>query len=216
MMEALSEYATTVCWGETASVLRIMPNSDLSCSTPSMVNLALKILWRQCSELACANIISSTSVGLRLRSLKALTRYSISSSARARPHCLFAVSSAARPPPSTSTNSMGWACRVENSCSASARVAKTDSVMRSCSKAAICAVCACDSSGLPPSRQDFTSTRYSVMRSTRNTLRPQLRAMSVALEAQGEMVPRRGVTTRATPSLPPTYGSPYVNKAARR
>jgi hypothetical protein len=34
------------------------------------------------------------------------------------------------------------------------------------------------------------------MRSTRVTARPQLRAMSVALEAQGETVPRRGVTTR--------------------
>ena len=30
-----------------------------------MVKSALKILWRQCSLLACANIISSTSVGLR-------------------------------------------------------------------------------------------------------------------------------------------------------
>ena len=33
---------------------------------------ALKILWRQCSELACANIISSTSVGLRPRARKAV------------------------------------------------------------------------------------------------------------------------------------------------
>jgi hypothetical protein len=32
---------------------------------PSMTQEALKILCRQCSELACANIISSTSVGLR-------------------------------------------------------------------------------------------------------------------------------------------------------
>jgi hypothetical protein len=51
-----------------------MPNSDFSCATPSMVNSALKILWRQCSLLACANIISSTSVGLRCRPVKALTR----------------------------------------------------------------------------------------------------------------------------------------------
>ncbi|MNW16678.1 hypothetical protein D3C71_2156060 [compost metagenome] len=63
-----------VCWGETCSVLRIMPKSDFSCATPSMVQLALKILWRQCSEFAWANIISSTSVGLRLRPWKASTR----------------------------------------------------------------------------------------------------------------------------------------------
>ena len=33
---------------------------------PSTTKRALKILWRQCSEFACANIVSSTSVGLRL------------------------------------------------------------------------------------------------------------------------------------------------------
>ena len=74
MMEALSEYATTVCWGASWWVLRIMPNRLLSCATPSMVNWALKILWRQCSLLAWANIISSTSVGLRCSVVKALTR----------------------------------------------------------------------------------------------------------------------------------------------
>jgi hypothetical protein len=56
------------------SVLRIMPNIDSGCFTPSMTNSALKILWRQCSLLAWANIISSTSVGLRCRPVKALTR----------------------------------------------------------------------------------------------------------------------------------------------
>ena len=39
--------------------------SDVGCSLPSMVQDALKILCRQCSELACANIISSTSDGCR-------------------------------------------------------------------------------------------------------------------------------------------------------
>jgi hypothetical protein len=37
----------------------------MSCVAPSITQSALKILWRQCSELAWANIISSTSVGLR-------------------------------------------------------------------------------------------------------------------------------------------------------
>jgi hypothetical protein len=34
-------------------------------ASPSTTQAALKILWRQCSEFACANIISSTSVGSR-------------------------------------------------------------------------------------------------------------------------------------------------------
>jgi hypothetical protein len=38
----------------------------------------------------------------------------------------------------------------------------------------------------------LTVSRYSVMRSTRCTGMPQLWAMSVALLAQGETVPRRG------------------------
>jgi hypothetical protein len=71
---ALSEYATTVPSGCAACVLRIMPNSDTACGSPSIVQLALKILWRQCSELACANIISSTSVGSRPSSWNASSR----------------------------------------------------------------------------------------------------------------------------------------------
>ena len=74
MTEALSEYATTVCCGLSWWVLRIMPNRLLGWLTPSMVKSALKILCRQCSLLACANIINSTSVGLRCKPLKALTK----------------------------------------------------------------------------------------------------------------------------------------------
>ncbi len=74
MMDALSEYATTVCCGLTWWVCRIIPNMLRSCGTPSMVNEALKILWRQCSLLAWANIISSTSLGLRPRPLNDWTR----------------------------------------------------------------------------------------------------------------------------------------------
>ncbi|CSD13711.1 Uncharacterised protein [Vibrio cholerae] len=39
-----------------------------------MVQSALKILWRQCSEFACANIISSMSLGLRPSLVKLSTR----------------------------------------------------------------------------------------------------------------------------------------------
>ena len=54
-----------------ACVLRIMSNSDLSLRSPSTIQSALKILCRQCSQFACANIISSTSVGSRPSSRKA-------------------------------------------------------------------------------------------------------------------------------------------------
>ena len=37
---------------------------------------------------------------------------------------------------------------------------------------------------------------------------PQLCTMSVALLAQGEMVPKRGITTKASPSSLPLKGSP--------
>jgi hypothetical protein len=42
-----------------------MANRDFSFTSPSITQSALKILCRQCSELAWANIISSTSVGGR-------------------------------------------------------------------------------------------------------------------------------------------------------
>ena len=74
MMAALSEYATTVCCGEVAWVWRIMPNRLWLCAWPSMLKLALKILWRQCSLLAWANIISSASLGLRPSLLKASSK----------------------------------------------------------------------------------------------------------------------------------------------
>ena len=51
-------------------VLRIIRNSDASCARRRSVQSALKILCRQCSQLACANIISSTSVGLRSSAVK--------------------------------------------------------------------------------------------------------------------------------------------------
>ena len=47
------------------SVSRIIWKSDSGVGWPSTTKAALKILWRQCSEFACANIVSSTSVGLR-------------------------------------------------------------------------------------------------------------------------------------------------------
>ena len=54
-----------------------------------------------------------------------------------------------------------------------------------------------------PSKPDFIFRRYSVRRSTRRTAKPQLCAMSVALDAQGETVPKRGLTTITGPSTGP-------------
>jgi hypothetical protein len=74
MIAELSLYATMVPFGCSWCVFLIIWNRDLSCFAPSMVHSALKILWRQCSEFACANIISSTSVGLRCTREKASNR----------------------------------------------------------------------------------------------------------------------------------------------
>ena len=74
MTAALSEYATTVPCGAASCVALIMPNSVSVRASPSIVQLALKILCRQCSEFACANIMSSTSVGSRSSVVNASTR----------------------------------------------------------------------------------------------------------------------------------------------
>jgi hypothetical protein len=88
--------------------------------------------------------------------------------------------------------------------------------MRSCSSAAM----ACQLRRLQhraPCRQPAglaSCRRYSTTRSTRRMARPQLWAMSVALEAQGETVPRRGVTTTSGPS--PAVDGARHRSAARR
>ncbi len=72
------------------------------------------------------------------------------------------------------------------------------SVIRSCSGAASAdssAGAKCVSLTSPASRPLRASMRYSMPRSMRRTpLMPQLRAMSVALLAHGDTVPRRGTT----------------------
>ena len=40
-------------------------NNERGCRSPSISQSARNTLWRQCSELTCPNIMSSTSVGLR-------------------------------------------------------------------------------------------------------------------------------------------------------
>ena len=78
----------------------------------------------------------------------------------------------------------------------------TDSVIRSCNSAATACKRASLKAGLPSSPA-LSARRYCVTRSTRLIAKPQLWAMSVALEAQGDTVPRRGDTTIKGPESSP-------------
>ncbi len=86
-------------------------------------------------------------------------------------------------------------------CAASARLNSTLSVMRSCSMRRQRLQLVGRRARPCPARRDFNPIRYSTMRSMRCTSSAQLCAMSVALEAQGDTVPRRGVTTTSGPSV---------------
>ena len=68
-------------------VFFIIWKSDDSISLPSMMKVPPNILWRQCSELICANPNISLSVRGRPTCFSTLWRYSISSGERASPSC---------------------------------------------------------------------------------------------------------------------------------
>ena len=146
---------------------------------PSTVHDELNILWRQCSELTWANIISSTSLGLRPRPAKVSSRWSISASSRASPIARFASSSALRPPCSMSISCSGAAVGREKIASPALREGRIDCVIRSWSR------------GPRRVARKFLSTsapriRQRVPRSTRSTaVRPHRLAMSVAFVDQG-------------------------------
>src|SRR5690606_41755662 len=88
MKATLSLYADTISLGWVSDVFLINLNSDEGCSSPSMTNVPLNILWRQCSELACENANTSESVSLRPILSDNWWRYSTSSTLRAKPSCL--------------------------------------------------------------------------------------------------------------------------------
>ena len=115
---------------------------------------------------------------------------------------MLASTNAVRPPTNTSTWSMGAGSKAVNKAAASARLGMADSVIRSCSVAATWPSCSAVNLAVL-SKPDFMVNRYSVKRSTRRRVKPQLCAMSVALEAQGETVPIRGLTTIRGPSTTP-------------
>ena len=190
-------------------MLRIIWNIERSCATPSITNWALKILWRQCSLLACANIISSTSVGLRCNAREGVDQ--VVDLVVGQRQAELGVRAHQRLAAAAEHIDMLERRRrllVEQVHRVFARCSSTLSVMRSCSSAAQ----ACSSSAVsglaPPSRPLFSVSRNSVTRSTRLIAAPQLCAMSVAFEAHGETVPRRGATTISVPSAGPAYGSP--------
>ena len=167
---------------------RIMAKSDSAAGSPSSVQSALKILCRQCSELACANIISSTSVGLRPRRVKFSTRYSSSSSDKARPSSRLARTRASLPSSSTSIIDSGIGSPVANTRPRSRGVSSTVSVMRSCRHRC--------SAGLSNRVPD--SKTYRIPRSTRSiSSSPQFCNISVAFDDHGERVPSLGTTYKA-------------------
>ena len=108
----------------------------------------------------------------------------------------------------------GGVLRSLNNWGRAAGEGSTHSVMRSCSKASIEERCAASSFAVP-SKPPFSCKYTAVARSTRATGKPQLRAMSVALEPHGDSVPSRGATT--THSQPAGFcanGMPYCSSSA--
>src|SRR5664280_1557046 len=88
--------------------------------------------------------------------------------------------------------------------------------MRSCSSAATASSCASAGCFTPRNRPCRRPIWNSVTRSTRCTGKPQLRAMSVAFDAQGEMVPRSGETTNARSHGATENGAPSCRSASAR
>ena len=105
--------------------------------------------------------------------------------------CTLAWLNASRPACSTSTCCMAGACTGANKAWAAAKPRCSDSVMRSNKGSPRACHLSFDGAG-PPLKTNW----YSVTRSMRCSGKPQLRAMSVALDAQGETVPKRGLTTK--------------------
>ena len=154
-----------------------------------MTHDALKILWRQCSEFACANIVSSTSVGLRPRPREVRRRGSRSRPAPARGRTRrWPPRSRRGRAPSTSIVVSGFGGDV-----AEQRVGLVErrrAPSRSCDRAAA----AGSRRQVARRRRGGTPCRA---RCAARASRPQWRAMSVAFDDHGEMVPRRGVTRTA-------------------
>ena len=154
--------------------------------------VALKILWRQCSEFACANIMSSTSVGSR-PSVRKLVEQVVDLVGRQRETEL-----ARSPPPAPRGR-----CRERPAAAASAARARRAapprrssnsaiSVMRSSSTGASAPAARAPSGCAGRDRESDAALDALARQSSPHTC-----AMSVALLDQGEIVPARGTTSRA-------------------
>ena len=178
-----------------------MSKRDCSVGRPSTVQDALKILCRQCSEFAWANIMSSASVGSRPsapnRSHSQRTSSSLSASPSRRSASRRARCGSGpreiRPsgPAGASWKRSAGTARSRGGAggrapgSPSAGSTERRSVMRSYN--------APSAGAAVPSLPETTQR---VPRSTRRTRsRPQLRTMSVALLDHGDIVPVRGMTS---------------------
>ena len=122
---------------------------------------------------------------------------------------VLASTKASRPPPNTSTEAKLSSLMRSNNKRASVRLVITDSVMRSCNRPCHALTWAWSKSA---------DSHKAVARSMRKpaTLMPQLRAMSVALDDQGEMVPKRGVIKHSCSLRSVDDGCSAVNKSHKR
>ena len=206
MTAALSLYAESTPAGDASVERRIIWNSDAPAASPSIRQVALKILWRQCSLLACANIMSSTSVGSRPSRLVGGDQVvDLVGRQRQAEIAVGALEgSAARAPTGTVASGAGRAW--SNRRAASSGVSSTTSVMRSWSAA-------------PSAAGSRTSPRtvQATPRSSRRTAAsPEIRAMSVAFDDHGEIVPNRGTTQRRSAPSPAPSPSSSSGAATRR
>ena len=166
--------------GSPRAIVRIMPKSESACGSPSITHDALKILCRQCSELACANIVSSTSVGLRPAPAEVVDEVVdlVGAPGRGRSGAL-ASTIASR----AAAEDVHLGQRLRGDVAEQLRrpprgEPSTVSVIRSCR------------TGRTSARSPSPSRWNTVPRSMRRTKsRPQWRAMSVAFDDQGEIVP---------------------------
>jgi hypothetical protein len=174
--------------------VRIIWNIDIGSSTPSigeagvedLVPAVLGVRLREHGELGVRGRAAELAEGVaEVRS---------SSSESARPHSRLARRRAE--PSSTSTTTEGGAARSSKSALASSTEANTLSVIRSCSSAARAPFGGLERRGAAEQRLLRAEREDRQALDPPHASRPQLRAMSVALEAQGEIVPTRGPTTR--------------------
>ena len=167
-----------------------------------MIQLALKILWRQCSEFACANIMSSTSVGSRPRRAEALEQVVDLVGRQRQPELGGSPrSSAGAPRGQRDATQAAAAARARTGARPAAPSSSAISVMRSSSAGASA------QQALTAQRRPRRCTRYSMPRSMRRTALKAAHVRDVGRLAR----PRRDGARRAAR---PGCASPAAAAAA--